>query len=221
MSQFHQPPPHPATSYYPGYATAQPKDLTVLGVLAFATAALYTVLALVTATVSGRAVRHLDTAETDYDWSLAVYAAGVFLGLLVLAGGYVTGAMWLYRARKNAELMEPGRHHARRAGWAWGGWVCPVVSLWFPFQLVRDTHKAVSPLSVSPLVGWWWAFFLVENIALRIARSLESRATAEDASNAQGFEVFASMAMVVALVLWGLVLRRVTKEQHARMYAAR
>jgi Domain of unknown function (DUF4328) len=212
---------HPATTYYPAYAAERPKDLTVLGVLAFAAAVLYTVFTLGAASVTGRAVRHLDTADTDYDWSLAVYAAGVFLGLVALVAGYVTGSMWLYRARRNAELMEPGRHYRRASGWAWGGWVCPVVNLWFPFQVVRDTHKAVAPLSISPLVGWWWALFLTQSFALRIARGIESNATDADASTAQGFEVLVSMLVVVALALWGLVIRRITKEQHARMYAAR
>jgi uncharacterized protein DUF4328 len=218
MSYDEQPPQHPATAYYPAYAGERPKDLTVFGVLAFATASLGTLFTVVVASVSGRAVRHLEAADTDYDWSLAVYAAGVFLGLLALVGGYVTGSMWLFRARKNAELMEPRRHFSRSAGWAWGGWVCPVVNLWFPFQVVRDTHKALSPLSTVPLVGWWWGFFLVQNMSLRAARSVESDATAADASTAQGFEIFASVTMVVALVLWGLVLRRITKEQHDRMY---
>jgi len=210
-----QPPQHPAAPYYQGFAGPQPKDLTVLAGLAFGSAAVYTLFNLVAAMVSGRTVRHVQASETD--WSLAVYAAGVLLGLLALIAGFVTGSMWLYRARTNAELMEPGRAYARSAGWAWGGWVCPVVSLWFPFQVVRDTHKAITPLSTTLVIGWWWAFFLGQNILLRLARTMESDATA-DASAAQVLEVMASAAMVVGLVLWGLVLRKITREQHDRMY---
>ena len=38
------------------------------------------------------------------------------------------------------------------------------------------------------------------------------------ASTAQGWAVFAAATMTIALVLWGLVLLRITLEEHDRMY---
>ena len=39
---------------------------------------------------------------------------------------------------------------------------------------------------------------------------------AADASGVQGAEIFFALVMVAALVLWGLVLRKITREQHAK-----
>ena len=152
MSQYgQQPPEHPAATYYPapGYAPAAPKDLTAMGVIAFATATLTTVFSAATATVVGRAVRTGGENADEIDWSVAVYLLGSLLGGLALLASWITGAMWLHRARKNAEAFNPSFHHTRSAGWAWGGWICPIVNLWFPFQVVRDTYRAVTPMGTS------------------------------------------------------------------------
>jgi hypothetical protein len=214
-----QPPPHPAAPYYPtpAYAAEPPKDLTAFGVLAFSTAALATLFNVVNATVVGRAIRHVDD-QGDFDWSLAVYALGTVLAGLALLGGWITGSLWLFRARKNAQVLGPRAPFVRSPGWAWGGWICPIVSFWFPFQVVRDTHRAVAKYFSPTLIGWWWGLYLFTTVGGRIAGRAESDATAADASGVQAAEMFFALVMVVALVLWGLVLRTITREQHDRMY---
>ena len=217
-----QPPEHPAATYYPApaYAAGPPKNLTAQGVLAFGTASLATVFSLVTATISGRAMRHLD--DDEIDWSLAAYGIGSLLEVLALLAGWITGSLWLYQARKNAELINPAATFVRSPGWAWGGWICPVVSFWFPFQVVRDTHRAVAArLFDSTLIGWWWGLFLFMNVGSWLAGRAQDDATAADASAVQAADVFFSLVMLVALALWGLIIRRVTVEQHARIYGPR
>ena len=226
MSEYgQQPPEHPAATYYPapGYAPTPPKDLTAMGVVAFATATLATVITAATASVVGRAIRTGGENGDELDWSEGVYLLGSVLGGLALLAGWITGAMWLHRARKNAEAFNPTFHHTRSAGWAWGGWICPVVNFWFPFQVVRDTHRAVTPLGTSPLFGWWWAFWVAHLVLDRVNSKVQDNAMvdATNASGAQGFAIFVSVILVAALVGWGLVLRRVTQEQHARMYGGR
>jgi hypothetical protein len=221
-----QPPQHPASAYYPaqGYAPAPPKDLTAFGVLAFTTASLQTLATIVMAAVTARQVRHQSAARTDYDWSVGVHALATLLCLLALVAGFVTSSLWLHRARTNADVMEPGRRHARSAGWAWGGWVCPVVSLWFPFQVVRDTARASDPTDATSLFGWWWTLFLVEGFGLTIAFSVNGNAADDHTyspATAQAWAVFAAAAMSVALVLWGLVILRISRQQHDRMYGRR
>jgi hypothetical protein len=219
-----QPSEHPAAAYYPapGYAPQPPKNLTAFSVLAFATASLATLFSLVNATIAGRAVRQFDAADRgDLDWSVAAYGIGSVLAGLALLAGWITGSMWLFRARKNAELVNPGAQFVRSPGWAWGGWICPIVSFWFPFQVVRDTHRAVASYAASTLIGWWWGLFLLMTVGGRIASRSEQDATAADASAVQGAEIFFALVMLVALVLWGLVLRQITREQHDRLYGRR
>jgi uncharacterized protein DUF4328 len=223
-----QQPEHAAASYYPApaFAPEPPKNLTALGVLAFASATLATLFTAVDASVIGRAVRTGGDQGGDLeslDWSVGVYYLGNMLTFAALVGAWVTGSMWLFRARKNAEVLAPGYHHARSSGWAWGGWICPIVSFWFPFQLVRDVHKAVTPLGLTTIIGWWWGLFLTVVIGWRISDRVESDALASGtgASDVQGFAIFLAVVMVAALLAWGLVLRKITVEQHARMYGGR
>jgi heme/copper-type cytochrome/quinol oxidase subunit 2 len=226
----HQPsqqPPHPAAAYYaaPGQAPpVRPKDLTALGVLAFTSATVATVATVAAAVVLGRAARlRAEEGLNAFDWSLAVYYVGTGLALLGLVAGFVTGSMWLHRARKNAELLEPQVHHARGAGWAWGGWVTPVVALWFPFQVVRDVRRALSPRESAALIGFWWCLFLASEVGVRASLNLQGDALArfEHADYARQMSVITAAVMIAALAGWGQVLRVITLEQHARMYADR
>ena len=224
MSEYEQQPPeHPAAAYYPApaHAPASPKDLSTLGILAFASATLATVFTCVTTSVLGRAIRvRAEEGINAFDWSLFVYYIGAMLIGLSLVAGWVTGSMWLYRARKNADAMEPGGEHTRRSGWAWGGWLVPVVALWFPFQVVRDVRRALSPLSTSALIGWWWALFLCMEVLMWRAFDYQGEALVGFAhgGTARGVSIVTAALMVAALVGWGQVLRVITLEQHARMY---
>ena len=223
MSHDGQEPQHPATAYYPApaHVPAPPKDLTAMGVIAFATATLATVFVVVDASVVGRAIRTGGDNADEVDWSAIVYLAGSVLGALALLAGWITGAMWLHRARKNAEALNPTFHHTRRAGWAWGGWVCPIVNLWFPFQVVRDTHRAVTPLGTSSIFGWWWGLWVAYAVLNRVNSRVQVEAMEHptNADGAQGFAIFMAALLVAALAGWGLVLRTITREQHDRLYA--
>ncbi|HRK45987.1 MAG TPA: DUF4328 domain-containing protein, partial [Nocardioides sp.] len=148
--------------------------------------------------------------------------AGTAPAVLGLLAGAVTGAMWLHRARTNAEVLEPGSLHARRAGWAWGGWVTPVVSLWFPFEVVRDVRRALAPAAGSTaLIGCWWALFLATEIGWYASFNLQGKALVEFdfAASAHQLSVITAAVMVAALAAWAEVLRVITIEQHERMYA--
>jgi len=224
MSQPPETQPHPAAAYYEkaGGSPAQPKDLTALGVLAFVMAAVATLCTCVAALVLVRAVRvRFEGGQDAVDWSLGVYYAATVLALLSMVAGWVTGSMWLHRARVNAEALDPQGHHARRAGWAWGGWVTPIVALWFPFQVVRDVRRALSPLETSALVACWWVLFLAAEIGLRTSLNLQGDALNrfENIATAQQMSAITAAVMVAALAAWAQVLRVITLEQHERMYS--
>jgi len=88
------------------------------------------------------------TASWDIVWTL-------FLPMVPLA--YVLGSLWLWQVRTNAPLMSPDVRQSRSRGWAWGGWVTPVVWFWFPLQLVRDVLRASVPgIRAALLLGAWW-----------------------------------------------------------------
>jgi hypothetical protein len=219
-------PPHPAAAYYPstGSAPAPPKDLTALGVLAFVAATVATVCTCTAAAVLGRAARVRAEQGLDaVDWSLGVYYAAAALAGLGLVAGWVFGSLWLHRAHQNARVLAPERPQALGAGWAWGGWVTPVLALWFPFQLVRDVRRALAPRESTALLGFWWLLFLATEVGLWGSFNLQRNALVsfQLAAPAHQLSVMTAAVMVAALAGWGQVLRAVTVEQHERMYVAR
>jgi hypothetical protein len=89
-------------------------------------------------------------------------------GLLQLATGVVT-MIWLYQAYGSQEADPSLLPNAR--WWTIGGWFIPVISLWRPFQIIRDLYLATtspspSGIGLAPVVvprsfGWWWACYLL------------------------------------------------------------
>jgi Domain of unknown function (DUF4328) len=69
------------------------------------------------------------------------------------------------RARENAVLIAPDRVR-RSAVWAWLGWLVPIVSLWFPKQIVDDSWRITSSSAAAGQrgryrgTGMWWGLWI-------------------------------------------------------------
>jgi hypothetical protein len=218
-TQPEQPPPAtgPAQAYgaaQPYYApnAGRPKDLRLTGWLAVGAAAAVTLSSIVDAVLVGSAIRDPAAVEA----TSLLYFANAMLYFLLLVGAYVATCLWLTQARHNSRLIDPEFHHARRSGWIWGGWVCPIVNFWFPFQIVRDVYRpAAREPGASPTMGLWWTGWVVFLVGSRIANRLADRAF--DGATGNGAEAAAavlSVITVVTLVLWAMVVRQVTTAQH-------
>ena len=154
----------------------------------------------------------LDEVVTAFD-AMGLPTFGVFLA------AWIVSALWLSRARTNAEVLNPRCKHKRSAGWAWFGWIVPVVSLWFPYQYVRDVRLATvtEERGYSSVVAWWWAAWLVsQHIGL-----VGGLVVVPPGSNAPRFgllapvEGVAAVVAVAALVGWLRIIRQVTEDQEA------
>jgi hypothetical protein len=97
---------------------------------------------------------------------------------MVLLPMWIVGSLWLSRARANAMLIAPDQVR-RSAVWAWLGWWVPIVSLWFPKQIVDDSWRITSSSAAVGQRGryrdtslWWglWiAYTLLGNYADNLA----------------------------------------------------
>ncbi|MGQ0839235.1 DUF4328 domain-containing protein [Actinokineospora sp.] len=142
-----------------------------------------------------------------------------YLGaLLVTAAVFV---VWLSRARFNSEVLCEARHR-RATGWVIGAWVCPVVNLWFPFQVVTDVWKASRPdtsrrldflsqVRGSDTLGWWWGLWLAGFALDRFvaAQFLGDEITPETIRSAAIAETLGALLYVVAAVLIIQVMRQI------------
>ena len=92
---------------------------------------------------------------------------GIFLTLWLVA--LVFWCMWVYRTYRNLPAL--GAQGLRYSpGWAVGYYFIPVLNLFRPFQVMRETWRASDvrydggtdwrALAAPAVVGWWWAAWL-------------------------------------------------------------
>lgn len=143
-----------------------------------------------------------------------LYLSGSAYLLAILAAGALV-MVWTWRVRVNAEALSP-LPHVRSRGWAWAGWITPFVSLWFPFQVLRDVDRAdkavldAAATSRKAPVGAWWGFYVAYWTLGQAAGGVPD----------YGYEyvlvyVLSSLAGVIALVLFWRVVRTIEHDQHA------
>jgi hypothetical protein len=76
---------------------------------------------------------------------------------------------WIYVAASNVRAL--GAHRLNfTPGWAVGFYFIPIVSLWKPYQAMKEIWKAsANPQNwrgtrTSAIVGWWWGCWIVANV---------------------------------------------------------
>ena len=222
------PPPPPPPPPPVGYAVppaVYPSPLRGLAIGTIVVAALYTVLQVVSTVLAWQAqARYTEAGERGESAANIVtpYELTSLLWFPVLIGAYVVTCLWLFQARKNLELIGPTLTHARRRGWVWAGWVCPFVSLWFPYQVVRDVARDQRGFTTSPVVGAWWAFWLIAFALTQVSGMLVPADEVDvDSVSALGPVTTAcTLVTVVALALWARVVRDVTRYLDPQAVAA-
>jgi hypothetical protein len=104
--------------------------------------------------------------------------------IVVYIAAGVVFLVWSWRARINAEwigeldmlrqsvdggVTPVGNAHRLSRGWVIGGWFCPVVNLWFPYQIVLDIWRASAPRRPvsGGLVRVWW-LLMMSNVLVNL-----------------------------------------------------
>ncbi|HLY32956.1 MAG TPA: DUF4328 domain-containing protein [Jatrophihabitantaceae bacterium] len=164
--------PYPATQYgvlppNPAADLATEQKWASWGRWAFIAVAVFTLASYIVAAWAGHWFRHtidncqaqLDsgyqtcTTTTNSAWFQIGFAPFVLPTLLL--------ALWLFQVAKVARRL--GLPARREPGWAFAFFV-PIVNLWFPYQVARDTLPPMHPR--RSLVGWWWAMYLAQGFVI-------------------------------------------------------
>ena len=132
----------------------------------------------------------------------------LLLPLLIVT--YVVTGLWLQRARRNADRIAPNQQRLSRV-WVWLGWIVPIVSFWFPRQLVDDVWRSTVRDPAEPETGWWWGTWLIALVPLNWLSVLLATG---GASWVVG-RLLVAIAMTVAGVFWIDVVRTVSDAQDA------
>jgi len=206
--------------------TGMPEPLGVLTGAALAVPIVWMGVAVVSTALSWQAKNDYLRAARDgtAGWDVfTAYDLLTTLSLPAMIAAYVVTCLWLYRARVNTDLLS-ATPQARSRGWAWGGWICPIVCLWFPFQIVRDTLRVRTHHPASgPLVGWWWGLWLAAIIASNLSGAFVPGGDTIDTDAVRmipAASLVSTILLVAAGLLWLRIVAAIDRDQRAQLATA-
>lgn len=207
-SPYAPPPPPPPTPwpYATGPRAAAP---TALAIATVALSVLFAAVTVIRSLTAWSAADDYREAYADGQRSIDVFTWYDGLSLLILpvmVAVYVVACLWLQEARKETD---PARH-TRRSAWVWFGWWVPIVSLWFPYQVVRDIRDGSGDAYRTGL-GLWWASWLITLSLGRVSSALVDDESTVDALPT--VETIEAIACVLACVLWCRIVLSITNGQ--------
>jgi hypothetical protein len=114
-----------------------------------------------------------DLQSYDPDHIGTVELVALLVALVPGVAAAVMFIIWLRQVRGNAERFCKAPHRRSR-GWLVWGWICPVVNLWFPKQIVddiaaastprTDPHAAELPRLRTAVVQTWWITWVASTL---------------------------------------------------------
>jgi len=133
---------------------------------------------------------------------------------LLFVGTGIVFLTWIFRANRNARAL--GAEGMRfTPGWSVGWYFVPIMSLWRPFQVMREIWQASAQpgnwqgVQTPPLLGWWWAMYLISQILAQIAYRMSENIESMD--DAMLTSIVTLSANLTAMVLDVLAFQLVAK----------
>jgi hypothetical protein len=156
------------------------------------------------------------SSAADLEDAASALTSGSVLTLGVLLAAGIVFLVWLWRARVNAERLAGRQSQRRGRGWTIGGWFCPVVNFWYPYQVVRDIYAASSPRQPvrTVVVRLWWTMWMVNVIIGDVlVRSTNSADLAQELRTRASLETLSLVFEIAAAALAIIIVRRVSEWQ--------
>ncbi|MFI5624636.1 DUF4328 domain-containing protein [Nocardioides sp. NPDC051685] len=221
--------PYGSPPPFPNQPVPAPYQQVPTGPRGLATASIWLAIALtavvvITAAVSypvSVAVNDTMLSATPSTSTLIWVGASVALGLAlfaVLISLYIVGCLWLLRSYDFARVVNPTFHMRRSRAWVWLGWWVPIVSLWFPLQVVDDVRRATANNQPRPSLAIWWTAWLVAILSTNLSGKIFN---SEDVLSRDAIIIVAmidalsAIALVIACVSWISIIRGITRDQEA------
>jgi hypothetical protein len=122
---------------------------------------------------SAQSYRDQLASGTAADQIITTYDAMTVLIPITMISSWVITSLWLKRLHMAATATNPTAMRLKRP-WVFWSWIVPVVSLWFPKNLIEDLLKSDATDEAKALIGkdtltWWltWiGFALVNNVGI-------------------------------------------------------
>ncbi len=122
---------------------------------------------------SAQSYRDQLASGTAADQIVTAYDAMTVIIPITMISSWVITSLWLKKLHIAATATNPTAMRLKRP-WVFWSWIVPVVSLWFPKNLIEDLLKSEGSDEATTLIGkdtltWWltWVgFALVNNIGI-------------------------------------------------------
>ena len=156
--------------------------------------------------------------------------AVALLSVLVYIATVVAFSMWIHRAYSNLPALgnpKQGLEYSPR--WAVGGFFIPFANLVIPFKVTREIWNKSDPNirsdddfmfaqpASAPLVGVWWTFWIITNVAdnivFRLSRGAE---TPETLLWLTKLGIGAAVLEIPAAIFAIMVVREIDRRQEER-----
>ncbi|MGH8859771.1 MAG: DUF4328 domain-containing protein, partial [Jatrophihabitantaceae bacterium] len=153
-----------------------------------------------------RSVSLADAAAAD---DRASTAGNVSLVVTIAAG--IAFTLWFWQVRHQAGRYDP-RRQRRSQGWAFWGWIVPVVSLWFPYQIASDAVQSTpgDHAGTMRIVRVWWAFWVLSLVINRVPGLLDPK-TLNAFKSQTSIEIAAAAAEIIAGALAIVAVARIAR----------
>lgn len=243
MSQSPQVPPNPYGGEVPfsppyGMPSGQPIGVGVgrpplrrpsgLATAAIVLAIAYTALEVLQAGLAVQAAPILKEAAalglTYNDSPFTAYDAAMIPTIPLGIALYVVACLWLQKSRAFAVAANPQAPHRRSTVWAWLGWWVPIVSFWFPFQVVSDVRNATARTAIGARYGIWWSVWVVWLVLDRVESNLLGGSTGGSVLNESGVAMVAPLSIISATlfvlgcVLWISIISEIARAQREHLH---
>lgn len=122
---------------------------------------------------SAQSYRDQLASGTSADQIVTAYDAMTVIIPITMISSWVITSLWLKKLHVAATATNPTAMRLKRP-WVFWSWIVPVVSLWFPKNIIEDLMKSEGSDESKSLIGkdtltWWltWVgFALVNNIGI-------------------------------------------------------
>ena len=164
------------------------------------------------------------------DLELAVFYTQnglLILGMLVYFFNAVIVCMFMYRANANARALG-AINLENNPGWCIGYWFIPILNWFKPYQCMNEIHKASSRpdgrawkmATPHPLMGAWWACWLIGNTAANFQNRM---AMSEIHLGVGGIVLDCAATLLLAAAAFSLIiiLRSITELQSSSQFQPR
>jgi hypothetical protein len=166
----------------------------------------------------------------------ALTLLSVGIALLSVLGFIATAVIfliWMRRSSINLKALD-ARGMEYSPGWAVGAWFVPFMNLVRPYSIIKEIWYGSNPdddrlhefpltaqmrqaAQSNPMLGIWWAFWIISNIVSNAAWRLSLRATLpEENLRLLWVDIAASVFWIIAAFMAINVVRAITSRQEQR-----